>query len=52
MATDMVRPLATFALSRIQAPQFENGSTIAGLMAEHGFSALVSSGSSFRLAAA
>ncbi len=33
---------APFNAGRIQAPQFENGSTAAGMMAEHGFSALVS----------
>jgi 7,8-dihydropterin-6-yl-methyl-4-(beta-D-ribofuranosyl)aminobenzene 5'-phosphate synthase len=33
---------APLGLGRVQAPQFESGSTTAGLMAEHGFSALVS----------
>src|SRR5882757_1056927 len=33
---------APFGLGRAQAPQFETGSTTVGLMAEHGFSALVS----------
>jgi 7,8-dihydropterin-6-yl-methyl-4-(beta-D-ribofuranosyl)aminobenzene 5'-phosphate synthase len=33
---------APFSLGRVPAPQFETGSTTAGLMAEHGFSALVS----------
>ncbi len=31
-----------FSAGRAQAPQFETGSTMVGLMAEHGFSALVS----------
>jgi len=31
-----------FSAGRAQAPQFESGSTTVGLMAEHGFSALVS----------
>ena len=33
---------APFAAERAQAPQFESGTTQVGLMAEHGFSALVS----------
>jgi 7,8-dihydropterin-6-yl-methyl-4-(beta-D-ribofuranosyl)aminobenzene 5'-phosphate synthase len=33
---------APLGLGWVQAPQFESGSTTAGLMAEHGFSALVS----------
>ena len=33
---------ASFSLGRAAAPQFETGWTTAGLMAEHGFSALVS----------
>jgi 7,8-dihydropterin-6-yl-methyl-4-(beta-D-ribofuranosyl)aminobenzene 5'-phosphate synthase len=33
---------APFSIGRAQAPQFETGSTTVGLMAEHGFSALVS----------
>lgn len=32
---------ASFGAGRVQAPQFETGSTTAGMMAEHGFSALV-----------
>lgn len=33
---------APFAAGRVRAPQFESGSTTVGLMAEHGFSALIS----------
>jgi 7,8-dihydropterin-6-yl-methyl-4-(beta-D-ribofuranosyl)aminobenzene 5'-phosphate synthase len=33
---------APFSAGQAQAPQFETGSTMVGLMAEHGFSALVS----------
>ena len=33
---------ASFSVGLAQAPQFETGSTTVGLMAEHGFSALVS----------
>jgi 7,8-dihydropterin-6-yl-methyl-4-(beta-D-ribofuranosyl)aminobenzene 5'-phosphate synthase len=33
---------ASFGAGPVESPQFESGATIAGLMAEHGFSALVS----------
>src|ERR1700754_3094143 len=38
---DMIRR-APFGAGPVQAPQFESGSTNTGMMAEHGFSALVS----------
>ena len=42
LAGDERTTRAPFSAGRAQAPQFETGSTMVGLMAEHGFSALVS----------
>ncbi len=42
LAGDERTTRAPFSAGRAQAPQFETGSTVVGLMAEHGFSALVS----------
>ena len=42
LTDDERRTRAPFAVGGARAPQFEAGSTTVGLMAEHGFSALVS----------
>jgi 7,8-dihydropterin-6-yl-methyl-4-(beta-D-ribofuranosyl)aminobenzene 5'-phosphate synthase len=42
LAGDERTTRASFSAGRAQAPQFETGSTTVGMMAEHGFSALVS----------
>jgi 7,8-dihydropterin-6-yl-methyl-4-(beta-D-ribofuranosyl)aminobenzene 5'-phosphate synthase len=42
LAGDARTTRASFGVGPVQAPQFETGTTTAGLLAEHGFSALVS----------